>query len=97
MTYRFRGHSMSDSGAYRSKDEEAQWSTRDPIHILRDRLIEAGEYTMEEYDALDREVINEIEDEVIPFAESGPEPDVSEVEKYVLAENDPYVQGTVKV
>ncbi len=93
MTYRYRGHSMSDSNAYRAKEEERQWSKRDPIIILRDRLIEAGELTAEEYKAMDTGILDEIEQEVIPFAESSPEPKVEELEKYVLAENDPWVHG----
>ncbi len=93
MTYRYRGHSMSDSNAYRAKEEERQWSKRDPIIILRDRLVEAGELTAEEYKAMDTGILDEIEQEVIPFAESSPEPKVEELEKYVLAENDPWVHG----
>lgn len=95
-TYRYRGHSMSDSNAYRTKEEEEEWSKRDPILILRDRLIKEGEYTQEEYDAMDKEIIQNIEDEVIKFAEESPEPKVEELEKYVLADNDPYVHGGAK-
>jgi len=93
MTYRYRGHSMSDSNAYRSRDEERMWSNRDPIIMLRDRLIEADELSSEDYKAMDTEVLDEIEDEVIAFAESSPEPRVDELEKYTLAENDPWVYG----
>jgi pyruvate dehydrogenase E1 component alpha subunit len=93
MTYRYRGHSMSDSNAYRSKKEERMWSERDPIIILRDRLIDAGEFTKADYKALDTEVLDEIENEVIAFAEESPEPRVDELCKYVLAENDPWVYG----
>ena len=93
MTYRYRGHSMSDSNAYRTKEEERAWSKRDPIIILRDRLIEAGELTLDEYKELDTEILDQIEDEIIAFAESSPEPKVEELEKYVLAENDPWVHG----
>jgi len=95
-TYRYRGHSMSDSNAYREKEEENEWGKRDPIIILRDRLIESGEYTQDEYSALDKEIIDEIENEVIRFSEESPEPKVEELEKYVLAENDPYVHGGMK-
>jgi pyruvate dehydrogenase E1 component alpha subunit len=95
-TYRYRGHSMSDSNAYRTKDEEAEWSQRDPILILRDRMIKAGDYSKDEYAAMDKEIIDEIENEVIKFAEESPEPKLEELEKYVLAENDPYVHGGVK-
>lgn len=94
-TYRYRGHSMSDSKSYRSKEEEQMWLARDPIIILRDRLIEAGELTMEEYQAMDAAIHDQIENEIIKFAEESPEPAVEDLEKYVLAENDPYVRGRV--
>jgi len=93
MTYRYRGHSMSDSNAYRSKKEERMWSERDPIIMLRDRLIEAGELSREDYTVMDTEVLDTIEQDVIAFAEASPEPRVDELEKYVLAENDPWVYG----
>jgi len=93
MTYRYRGHSMSDSNAYRAKQEERMWSKRDPIIMLRDRLIEAKIITMNDYKEMDDEVLDQIENEVIKFAEESPEPKLEELEKYVLAENDPYVRG----
>jgi pyruvate dehydrogenase E1 component alpha subunit len=82
MTYRYRGHSMSDSNAYRPKAEERMWSARDPIIMLRDRLIEAGEIGKDEYKAMDT-------------AESSPEPRVEELEKYALAEDDVWVRGGI--
>ncbi|MGM0412217.1 MAG: pyruvate dehydrogenase (acetyl-transferring) E1 component subunit alpha [Pseudomonadota bacterium] len=93
LTYRYRGHSMSDSNAYREKEEERRWSTRDPIITLRDRLIEAGELTEDDYKAMDTEILDYLENEVVPYAEQSPEPDPAEVERYVFAENDPYVKG----
>jgi pyruvate dehydrogenase E1 component alpha subunit len=92
-TYRYRGHSMSDSGAYRTKDEVEEWAKRDPIYILRDRLISAGELTSDGYESLDKLIIDEIENEIIPFCESSAEPKVEELERYVLAEDDPWVRG----
>ena len=96
MTYRYRGHSMSDSNAYRTKEEERMWGTRDPIIILRDRLIEAGEITEDDYKQMDSEILTEIEDDVIKFAEESPEPSAELLDKYVLAENDPWVNGGAK-
>ncbi len=96
MTYRYRGHSMSDSNVYRSKEEEKEWGKRDPIIILRDRLIEGGEISEDDYKAMDREIIDEIENDIIPYCEQAPEPDVAELEKYVFAENDPWVKGGAK-
>jgi len=96
MTYRYRGHSMSDSNAYRTKEEEQMWGKRDPIIILRDRLIAAGEVTLDEYEKMDTDVIAEIEDDIIKFAEESPEPSAELLDKYVLAENDPWVNGGAK-
>jgi pyruvate dehydrogenase E1 component alpha subunit len=92
LTYRYRGHSMSDSCAYREKKEERMWSDRDPIIILRDRLIESGDLSKEEFQQMDTEILHEIEDDIISFSEQSPEPKLEELEKYVLAENDPWVR-----
>ncbi len=85
MTYRYRGHSMSDSRGYRSREEEELWKQRDPINILRDRLISAGQLTEDEFRAIEKATDDYIENEVIAFAESSPEPAVADLEKYVLA------------
>ncbi len=85
MTYRYRGHSMSDSRSYRTREEEEMWKQRDPIFILRDRLVDAGAMTMDEFAALEKEIDGYIENEVIRFADESPEPDVADLEKYVLA------------
>jgi pyruvate dehydrogenase E1 component alpha subunit len=88
MTYRYRGHSMSDSRGYRTREEEELWKQRDPIFILRDRLIAEKAITMDDYTAMEKEVDAYIENEVIKFAEESPEPNVAELEKYVFAERD---------
>jgi pyruvate dehydrogenase E1 component alpha subunit len=93
LTYRFRGHSMSDSNKYRSKEEEETWGKRDPIYILKNRLISSGDLTEDAYKKLDKEIIDQIENEIVKFAEESPEPKVEELTRYVLAENDPYVRG----
>jgi pyruvate dehydrogenase E1 component alpha subunit len=93
MTYRYRGHSMSDSNAYRSKGEEQEWGKRDPIIILRERLIAAGELGEEAYRAMDEAILSEIDDEIIPYCESSPEPVLAELENDVLAQSDPWVMG----
>ena len=85
MTYRYRGHSMSDSRSYRSREEEELWKQRDPLFILRDRLIDMKALTMQEYEAMEKETDAYIENEVIKFSEESPEPNVADLEKYVLA------------
>jgi pyruvate dehydrogenase E1 component alpha subunit len=52
-TYRFRGHFEGDHQPYREKDEVGQWREgRDPIQNFRDRLLEAGTLSMEEFESL---------------------------------------------
>ena len=45
MTYRFIGHSRSDTRGYRSREEEEQWKQRDPIPRLGAQLVASGEAT----------------------------------------------------
>ena len=52
VTYRFAGHSPSDSSSYRTKEEIAAWEAQDPIIEYRRQLIEAGVTTEEECDAI---------------------------------------------
>ena len=56
--------------------------------MLRDRLIAAGELTMDAYEALEKETDAYIENEVIKFSEESPEPRVEDLEKYVLADRE---------
>lgn len=91
MTYRQRGHSMSDSNAYRSKDEERQWAERDPIRIYGERLKAAGIMTADAIAALEQSVLEEIENEVVRFAEESPDPKVEDLTKYCL-DDDPNPQ-----
>jgi len=88
LTYRFRGHSMSDpvSGTYRSKEEvEAHVTQQDPITILRDRMMQAGLLTLEELEAADAEV-RAICDDAAEFADASPAPDPSTLYDHVYAE-----------
>ncbi len=87
-TYRFRGHSMSDpvAGTYRSKEELAEHKAHDdPIHILRDRLFEAGFLTQEELEEMDAAVRGEVLD-AADFADSAPVPDPSDLHTHVYSQ-----------
>lgn len=49
VTYRFRPHSLSDDASkYRSKEEEGQWSEKDPIARLAKYLEKKGLWTEED-------------------------------------------------
>jgi pyruvate dehydrogenase E1 component alpha subunit len=73
-TYRFRGHSMSDPGLYRTRDEVAEWKRRDPVAIARERLINEIEVSIDEIGEVDAAVKDEITD-AVQFAEDSPPAD----------------------
>jgi TPP-dependent pyruvate/acetoin dehydrogenase alpha subunit len=55
ITYRFVGHSRSDPGKYRPAGELDRWRERDPLVVLRDRLVDEG-LDGARLDAIDGEV-----------------------------------------
>ena len=85
MTYRYRGHSMSDPAKYRTKEEvESYKETRDPITRLLGRMSELG-IAEEDIKAIDGEV-KKIVSEAAQFAQDSPLPDESELWTDVLVE-----------
>lgn len=85
MTYRYRGHSMSDPAKYRKREEVDQVrKTRDPIEHVRQILLDAG---------VSEDNLRKIEDDVkatvndsAEFAQTSPEPDPAELYTDVLLE-----------
>src|SRR3954462_9477820 len=73
VTYRFRGHSMSDPGLSRTKDEVEEWKRRDPLNRCRQRQLDVG-FPEAELAALEEDVKAEIED-AVKFAEDSPAAD----------------------
>jgi len=71
VTYRFRGHSMSDAGLYRTKEEVDEWKKRDPLTTGRDLLVRA-KVDEKEILEIEEEVRLEIED-AVKFADESPE------------------------
>jgi len=86
LTYRYRGHSMSDPAKYRSKEEvQKMRQERDPIERLRIALLEhkvTGEVALKEIDRKVKEIVSEAAE----FAQNSPEPDVSELFTDIYAE-----------
>lgn len=79
LTYRYRGHSMSDPAKYRSKDEvQKMRAEHDPIEQVKQRLIDNKWADEEDLKALDKDVRSIVTD-AAEFAQSDPEPDVSEL------------------
>jgi len=79
LTYRYRGHSMSDPAKYRTREEvDKVRNTHDPIDMARHRILEkkfANEDALKKIDASVRDLINQAAE----FATHDPEPDVSEL------------------
>lgn len=84
VTERFRGHSISDPGLYRSKDELQGCMTRDPLLIMFKTLTNSRIISEEEYHALDKEM-KEIAMAAIKYAEESPWPDPITLEEDVLS------------
>lgn len=79
MTYRYRGHSMSDPGKYRKRDEVDMWrQERDPIEQVKMRLLEAGILSDDEVKAIESEV-RAVVAKAADFATTAPEPAPSEL------------------
>ena len=73
MTYRYRGHSMSDPAKYRSKEEVEKWQEKDPIARLGVALLDRKFAKPKDLEALDKDVNLEVDD-CIKFAEESPWP-----------------------
>jgi pyruvate dehydrogenase E1 component alpha subunit len=78
-TYRYRGHSMSDPGKYRTREEiDDVRKTRDPIEHLRERLEADGAADEAAFKAIDAEVKGIVAD-AAEFARTAPEPEPAEL------------------
>ncbi|MBW4574701.1 MAG: pyruvate dehydrogenase (acetyl-transferring) E1 component subunit alpha [Aphanothece sp. CMT-3BRIN-NPC111] len=87
LTYRFRGHSLADPDELRSKTEKETWLARDPIKKLAAYLGEQNLADQEELKAIEQKIQAAIE-EAVRFAEQSPEPDPSELYRYIFAEDN---------
>jgi len=86
MTYRYRGHSMSDPGKYRSREEVAKVRQEsDPIDRLRAQLIAGGHADEAALKGIDK-AIRDVVSAATEFAQNSPEPDPAELYTDVLVE-----------
>jgi pyruvate dehydrogenase E1 component alpha subunit len=85
-TYRYRGHSMSDPGRYRSKEEIEQYREyRDPIQMLRKSIENIGDDSNLRFTEIEKKIKTLIE-EATKFAQESPEPEVSELYTDIYAQ-----------
>ena len=79
LTYRYRGHSMSDPAKYRSKEEvQKMREEHDPIEQVKARLLNGKHATGDELKNIDSD-IRSVVTEAAEFAQNDPEPDPSEL------------------
>lgn len=78
VTYRYNEHSegLRLGTDYRPVDEREAWLKKDPIVLFRERLIAQHGLTAERMDALEQEIVDEV-DAAVAFAENSPFPDPS--------------------
>jgi pyruvate dehydrogenase E1 component alpha subunit len=83
-TYRHTGHSRADPGKYRPDEEVAAWLARDPIPMLRDRLLASGveEATLDGIDGAAEDLVERATAE----ATAAPAPDGSSLETELWAD-----------
>jgi len=90
ITYRFKGHSMSDPAKYRSKEEVENYKSKDPVDVAKDKLLKSKWATEEEIEIINKRVI-EIVEESVKFADESPYPTIDELYKDVYSEDYPYI------
>ena len=79
MTYRYRGHSMSDPAKYRTKEEvQGVRSQQDPIERLKEQLISKNIQSEDDLKAIDKEIKAHVA-EAAEFSQTSPEPDPAEL------------------
>ncbi|MGE0629263.1 MAG: pyruvate dehydrogenase (acetyl-transferring) E1 component subunit alpha [Hyphomicrobiaceae bacterium] len=84
LTYRYRGHSMSDPAKYRTREEvDKVREERDPIERVRNRLIERNWSSEDELKRIDQET-RALVNAAAEFAQNDPEPAPAELWTDVL-------------
>ncbi len=90
-TYRYKGHSVSDPGKYRTKDELNHYKSLDPVKLTEEKIIKEKIATEKEIQKIKDKLTKEIDDAVV-FAESSEYPLPSELyDDNYLQEDYPYL------
>lgn len=91
LTYRYRGHSMSDPAKYRTREEVDSYKESDPIARLQSYMYENSLCTNSELDEIDRRVKEKIA-AAVDFCEKSPFPAPQALYEDVYAQRDyPFV------
>lgn len=92
MTYRYKGHSLSDPLTYRDREELVLWQKKDPIEIFKHELLEVnfsesqgGKITIEEIETLYKKVCTRNEEMAI-VASKAPFPEEESLLSFIYSE-----------
>ncbi len=85
-TYRYRGHSRTDTAPYRLAGELEEWLKRDPITLLKDKMIRDGQLDETEFNEL-KQATDQLVYNAIEWAKSEPFPSPEELLKDIYYEN----------
>lgn len=85
LTYRYRGHSVSDPQSYRTKEEVAEYQKRDPILQIGELIKKNKFATEDELKSWDRDIRDELQ-AMEDWADASPKPPLEERLLHVLAD-----------
>ena len=77
-TYRYRGHSMSDPGLYRTKDEVNKMKEIDPVLMMKESLLREYNFDEDSIKDVESDIKKQIKD-VEKFSLESPLPDIKEL------------------
>jgi acetoin:2,6-dichlorophenolindophenol oxidoreductase subunit alpha len=83
--YRYYGHGRKDPSPYRDKSEEEEWRRRDPIEILKRRLLDEQIMSEEAFRELTERVNGELE-AAVEFARASPLPEDADLYRDIYVE-----------
>ncbi len=88
MSFRLKGHSVVDPARYRSKEDTEEAKSNDPVPAFRNKLLKSGVLDENKVDQIHEKVVTMV-DEAVEFADSSPDPEVSELFDRVYATDVP--------
>ncbi|AGS33473.1 Pyruvate dehydrogenase E1 component alpha subunit [Candidatus Karelsulcia muelleri] len=96
LTYRYRGHSMSDAETYRSKKEVNESKNRDPILLIKQYILKTKIVTEKVLNSFQDEINKKI-NECVKFAELSDSANVEKLYSVVYNQKDyPFLEKKIK-
>lgn len=83
QTYRFRGHSVSDPGNYRTKEEVEKERNRDCLLLLKEAMLHQKAAKEDDFEKFEEEIADAVES-AVTFADESPQPGLEEIYEHVL-------------